>query len=420
MTLVTSITRHEMWNNALKSTEMQFRRSISEVENFNEDICITEPITIEEIAENLNKFDQVVISYVLPALEVSSFNNVESTLQVSLESCLCTISKLIKIFKKNRTKISLVNLEELSLISKQNKSLVEELGWKISNSVEKQKSNLNTEYLDRAIKEFKELYCAQIELLSCTKRISNKSKYFSSYELIENEDNNPKAKQHLIEQLFLLQNEYELLYREKLKYSQNINKLKIRSKNLEDDKQILLDQVFSIQCEMEKNYNKLIQTEWNFLEGEEVKSSLLNDLKFLEFKYKAAEATLRRIKRNPICRFLWLCESLIDKFKRNSIKENNLKNDVALLYNSKFFNVKWYLETYKDVEKSGIDPATHYLRFGAFEGRDPSRKFCTSWYISKYPDIKIDKINPLIHFIKFGQTENRIPVPNYKKEKSGK
>ncbi|MBU3076994.1 sulfotransferase family protein [Sphingomonas quercus] len=51
-----------------------------------------------------------------------------------------------------------------------------------------------------------------------------------------------------------------------------------------------------------------------------------------------------------------------------------------LIRNSGLFDADWYRAAYPDVAASGLDPATHYLRIGAAEGRNPSPLFDTGFY----------------------------------------
>ena len=90
---------------------------------------------------------------------------------------------------------------------------------------------------------------------------------------------------------------------------------------------------------------------------------------------------------------------------------NTLKEDVSLLKESGFFDSAWYTEQYEDVKRLGIDPAEHYLTFGAKMLRDPSVKFSTRSYLLANPDVAQTDINPLVHFLKFGQEEGRVPMP---------
>ena len=84
-----------------------------------------------------------------------------------------------------------------------------------------------------------------------------------------------------------------------------------------------------------------------------------------------------------------------------------------LIIASEYFDKDWYLAQYPDVKKERADPALHYLLFGAFEGRNPSRLFDTTWYLTCNPDVAAAKVNALIHYINFGKKEGRQPTNNY-------
>jgi hypothetical protein len=81
--------------------------------------------------------------------------------------------------------------------------------------------------------------------------------------------------------------------------------------------------------------------------------------------------------------------------------------DVRLLESSKFFDSKWYTQTYPEAKSSGWPAAEHYLRRGAAAGYDPSPKFSTQHYVDQYPDVAKSKSNPLLHYIKHGKKEGR-------------
>lgn len=59
----------------------------------------------------------------------------------------------------------------------------------------------------------------------------------------------------------------------------------------------------------------------------------------------------------------------------------------------------WYRETYRDVAELGMDPAEHYLQYGAELGRNPSRTFNTNLYLATYPDAARSGLNPLVHYV---------------------
>src|SRR5699024_10326884 len=62
-------------------------------------------------------------------------------------------------------------------------------------------------------------------------------------------------------------------------------------------------------------------------------------------------------------------------------EKRQLQNDLKLLQHSELFDAAWYLAEYPDVADSRVDPAEHYLRFGAHEGRDPGPLFQSDTYL---------------------------------------
>lgn len=97
--------------------------------------------------------------------------------------------------------------------------------------------------------------------------------------------------------------------------------------------------------------------------------------------------------------------------RRLSVRERRrLRREAALIKGSDWFDAAWYLAEYQDVAKAGVDPAQHYLRFGAKEGRNPSPRFDTRFYLASYPDVALHDVNPLVHFIRFGRAEGRMPA----------
>jgi len=81
---------------------------------------------------------------------------------------------------------------------------------------------------------------------------------------------------------------------------------------------------------------------------------------------------------------------------------------VKTIDSSGLFDRAFYLNNYKDVSETGIDPLVHYIRYGADEGRNPSVFFNTSFYLLNNPDIAKSSINPLAHYILHGRAEGRI------------
>lgn len=84
-------------------------------------------------------------------------------------------------------------------------------------------------------------------------------------------------------------------------------------------------------------------------------------------------------------------------------------DDVELVAGSHWFDRAFYLSAHADVAQSGLDPALHYLRYGAAEGRNPSERFDTAFYLAANPDVAAMNLNPLAHFIRHGEHEGRLP-----------
>ena len=78
-----------------------------------------------------------------------------------------------------------------------------------------------------------------------------------------------------------------------------------------------------------------------------------------------------------------------------------------------FFDAAWYRTRYSDVASSGADALSHFVHFGAAEGRDPNRFFDTAWYTTHYPDVAASGQHPLLHYLQVGAAELRNPHPRF-------
>jgi hypothetical protein len=59
----------------------------------------------------------------------------------------------------------------------------------------------------------------------------------------------------------------------------------------------------------------------------------------------------------------------------------------------------FYLKTYADVAKAGIDPARHYAEHGWREGRNPTAWFSTTAYVARHPELVDEDVNPFVHYL---------------------
>ena len=74
---------------------------------------------------------------------------------------------------------------------------------------------------------------------------------------------------------------------------------------------------------------------------------------------------------------------------------------------SGLFDSNYYLSTYPDVARAGVQPLDHYLTEGWKEGRNPSASFSTIGYQLLHEDVDRQPIDPLTHFVRHGHREGR-------------
>lgn len=73
------------------------------------------------------------------------------------------------------------------------------------------------------------------------------------------------------------------------------------------------------------------------------------------------------------------------------------------------FDPEWYLTSYPDVRTKKFDPAWHFIRHGASEGRNPGPKFNTNFYVAAHPEVRQSGMNPLLHYIEKGRAQGLAP-----------
>ena len=86
---------------------------------------------------------------------------------------------------------------------------------------------------------------------------------------------------------------------------------------------------------------------------------------------------------------------------------SRLLEDREKLLSSTLFDPEYYVQENPDVAAAKIDPATHYIRFGAFEARNPSAWFDAAAYLADHQDVREKSKNPLLHYLQYGQQEGR-------------
>lgn len=83
----------------------------------------------------------------------------------------------------------------------------------------------------------------------------------------------------------------------------------------------------------------------------------------------------------------------------------SLKEAIRAIRSTKQVHKVWYASTYPDVALLGMDPAEHYLKYGAAMGRNPGKGFDTNFYLETYPEVAKAGINPLLHYALHGEAK---------------
>jgi glycosyltransferase involved in cell wall biosynthesis len=100
---------------------------------------------------------------------------------------------------------------------------------------------------------------------------------------------------------------------------------------------------------------------------------------------------------------------IIFKTKGNIKKLRDYIRSYRTIKRLNLFDEDYYLNRYRNVLTSGMEPLIHYLFFGWKEGKNPSPEFDGDNYLNRYPDVKNSHMNPLIHYSLYGIDEKRKP-----------
>lgn len=76
--------------------------------------------------------------------------------------------------------------------------------------------------------------------------------------------------------------------------------------------------------------------------------------------------------------------------------------DARKILRSGLVDHDFYLSQYPDVARAGIDPAFHYVAWGATERRNPNHAFDTRFYVEHHRDELKSTENPLLHYLRSG------------------
>ncbi|MDR7119294.1 hypothetical protein [Rheinheimera soli] len=221
-----------------------------------------------------------------------------------------------------------------------------------------------------------------------------------------------------------LQNDYtETVQHEVPQLIKTIDETKLRLKQVEEkNHRLMLQQQqelesYRLKLQIEQQKNNRATTARDKQQQREL-SKLESQLRRTKARASSAEHNVYLLQQelNAVKgSVLWKSGTPVRVLRRMVTKtdkeKQKLQQETALILTSEYFDLEWYLETYPDVAQSNINPAEHYLKFGAAEGRMPGPLFDGNWYLQRYSDVASVNINPLLHFVKFGQQEGRSASP---------
>jgi glycosyltransferase involved in cell wall biosynthesis len=135
--------------------------------------------------------------------------------------------------------------------------------------------------------------------------------------------------------------------------------------------------------------------------------------------WKYPETLIKKVKETLVLLENLMIKLNVEQHKPGWFQKSKLSKtetrDKDYLEKSGKFDIVWYLMAYPDVANSGMDPIAHFVRFGAYENRNPNEFFDVKFYVTRYKDVAKSSINPFIHYLKFGQDEGRLGLPDNSK-----
>jgi len=177
------------------------------------------------------------------------------------------------------------------------------------------------------------------------------------------------------------------------------NRLTQKCESIQDENKLLFEKVKRYNSIKEEN--ELLLTQLNI-----VHDSLLESY---EKQKKGDEQQYALTNSNILNKWLRVYASRYSAIAYSSSRRYKklLKQQSELINNSEYFDASWYKNKYSDIANANVNPAEHYIKFGALEGRNPSPLFDTQFYLINHPDVAASGQNPLLHYLRNGIKEQR-------------
>ena len=431
MSVICTVDRSEYWQQLCGIGQHQVIESLSTLTNTTTGFCyIQKALSIDEIISLISTDHSVTVVVPPPFILLQEF--IEEDHQQAQSKVQKLLDELYSVYKKHRSAMGLIPLSAFCVSSSIDTSSLPWLEKSLDSS--KVTHNLDSVICHSLFNQNANMIKAYKKLQSCFSLKDEESVFYPDIAkikqaLTQNEiDKSELASENgkVIEQNLLLLDSLETkvaeLSSQKEKHIQEadrqlaqFNSMRQECENVEKAIKALRKERETQQIEY-ANFVQSSKKELTALEktkNREIKQleSKLEQKSQVEQILRAELAELRAIKSSKLWKVSSKVEKLSNAVDKHAAKRKKLSQDMSLLYTSELFDADWYLETYSDVQKDSIDPAEHYLLYGANEGRKPSPYFDGKWYLQANPDVASENTNPLIHYIKFGREEKRPMSP---------
>ena len=404
MNLVLTLFDSSTWPDLHQSFQINTVETLPDLPQSPEhDHLVKYAVTFEQLEDFLESYNDInfYIFYAQPECFIADKLQQQFTLVQAGDEWYQQAKQLIAIQRKNKHRIKLLNLHQAT-------GNIEKLIKITCNSGLSVRGDITlSEYQPEFYELMANQYLAQqVQLKQLAERLFASSEplaqsallVFDTQKIVQKYHNLLSNNQEKENSNKSLKEDIDREKEESTKLAHQLQKKDMENKEISDENTLLLKQLFKVQDQLERIYIK----------HEELKTSNYNTA----CKSHLLKKELSSIKKTVSWKITMPLRMLGKLFRNNRVNFRKLQDDCKLLLSSKYFDAKWYLENNKDVVESGMNPAEHYILYGAKEGRQPGPEFDSESYLEQNPDVVENNMIPLLHFLKHGQYEGRSAPTN--------
>ncbi len=427
MSVICTVGNSEYWQQICEKSTLRCIESVFELERDSSDNCLLErAVSSDQLSMLMKDHDDVVV--VMPPPYILLNDNISDDIQEQVNSVKDLLDDCYKLYKKFRNQLQLIPLSAFCSNSVTDhkeypyiESLIDEnlVSTSIDSVISHSLAHQNS-HIVKAYKKLQSCYTVTSEDNLLNPNVESLKTSLVQQKL-DNEALESEKVKILEQSQLLLEAVEEKSHELEKEAAQNIAQSK-QIESLSEEVSTLSGQLAIVKKDLQQSLNVhsdyVQKSKKEFTTLEKTKSRQIKGLESRlvektnsEHVLKAELAELRAIKSSKLWKVSSKVEKLSNVVDKHGASRKKLAQDMSLLYTSELFDSDWYLKTYDDVKKEGIDPAEHYLLYGAKEGRKPSQQFDGNWYLKANPDVAVQGANPLLHYIKFGREEKRPMSP---------